>query len=65
MSAYFAGALWPAHIYKSIKGEGAKIFYPQSRLKSSKLMMGTKTHASGWWRWRVVLVMGAKDPIRG
>ena len=65
MSAYFAGARWPPHIYKSIKGEGAKIFYPQSRLKSSKLIMGTKNPGSGWWRWRPVLVMGAKDAIRG
>ena len=51
MSAYFAVALWPPHIYKSIKGEGAKIFYPQWRLKSSKLIMGTKNPGSGWWRW--------------
>ena len=65
MSAYFAGARWPPHIYKSIKGEGAKIFYPQWRLRSSKLIMGTKTPGSGWWRWRWVLVMGAKDAIRG
>ena len=61
----FCWALWPPHIYKSIKGEGAKIFYPQWRLKSSKLIMGTKNPGSGWWRWELKMQSVVDTRLKG